>query len=198
MASRGDLQEYLELRNADGLLPLYNLQFGDLQQYCYSEEEIRSYLDRFKAIANGDDGPRYEILEFPEREAIEKSLDHLRMLDYNSEVLFDYVGESGTDQTPFVINDGKDTHALASLLALPTMIREIGMKGRDIQRFKGLGEMNPEELWETTMDPARRVLKQVTLQDAIETERMFATLMGNDVSVRRDFIERLPYRLRKK
>ena len=59
-----------------------------------------------------------------------------------------------------------------------------------VQRFKGLGEMNATELWDTTMDPSRRVLKQVTVDDAAQADEMFSVLMGEDVEARRSFIQR--------
>ena len=58
-----------------------------------------------------------------------------------------------------------------------------------VQRYKGLGEMNSEELWETTMDPARRILKQVTIEDAQEADQIFDMLMGTDVPARKSFIQ---------
>ncbi|MDR3244299.1 MAG: DNA topoisomerase (ATP-hydrolyzing) subunit B [Elusimicrobiota bacterium] len=82
-----------------------------------------------------------------------------------------------------------DFYELSSTSELLSAVRELGHKGANIQRYKGLGEMNPEQLWETTMDAKNRKLLQVTLEDAVETDRIFTTLMGDQVEPRRAFIQ---------
>ena len=94
------------------------------------------------------------------------------------------------DQPPFVIHGKNDsTVELASRDELLDAVVALGKKEFQIQRYKGLGEMNPEQLWETTMDPEARSLLQVRIEDAVETDEVFTILMGDAVEPRRRFIE---------
>ena len=90
---------------------------------------------------------------------------------------------------PYAVENGHEKAKLRSLKELSEFILDSGKKGQYIQRYKGLGEMNPEQLWETTMNPATRVLLQVRIEDAVEANDIFSTLMGDEVEPRRKFIE---------
>ena len=91
---------------------------------------------------------------------------------------------------PYVARSGAQESTLADAVALTSFLEERGRKGVDVSRYKGLGEMNADELWETTMDPDARLMKQVTLDDAAQADEIFSILMGEDVEQRRSFIQR--------
>ncbi len=91
---------------------------------------------------------------------------------------------------PFVVTRGARRREVATYDALRGAVMDLAREGIALSRFKGLGEMNAEQLWETTMDPERRVLQQVTMDDAAAADELFSMLMGDKVEPRREFIER--------
>jgi DNA gyrase subunit B len=95
----------------------------------------------------------------------------------------------GLGLPPYSLENGDHKAQLRSLTEVLEYIMEGGKKGQYIQRYKGLGEMNPEQLWETTMNPETRILLQVRVEDAVEANDIFSTLMGDEVEPRRKFIE---------
>ena len=90
---------------------------------------------------------------------------------------------------PFAVVAGERESSAPALATAVAEVLAAARKGLDIQRYKGLGEMNPEQLWETTMNPDTRTLLQVRVEDAVEADLMFSTLMGDEVEPRRKFIE---------
>ena len=111
-----------------------------------------------------------------------RSVEYRRLLRLQETM--DKLGEP-----PLYVVHTKGEEKLGSRQALLTYLMAAGKKGLSIQRYKGLGEMNPGQLWETTMDPERRRVLQVRIEDAAEADRLFSILMGDAVEPRRQFIE---------
>jgi len=89
----------------------------------------------------------------------------------------------------YLLKKGKEKIYVQTEEEKEKMLKKLG-PGVAVQRYKGLGEMNPEQLWETTMNPENRTLKQIKIEDAVEADRMFTILMGEEVEPRREFIEK--------
>ena len=89
----------------------------------------------------------------------------------------------------YKISKGKQELYCYSDEELEKKLNEVGRKGAEIQRYKGLGEMNAEQLWQTTMNPEHRTLVRINMKDAFEADQIFSTLMGENPELRREFIE---------
>jgi len=146
-----------------------------------------------KSNGNGHEEPTVtgeELHEVARIEQINQKLKAEFALDLKDFLLRAEKTDSGESvPTKFVLTHGQENHEIASLGDICPAIRTIGGKGIDIKRFKGLGEMNAEQLWDTTMNPAARTLLQVRLDDAGEADRLFTVLMGDDVEGRRQYIQ---------
>ena len=149
-------------------------------------KDVRFQLDfipetsDYQIIMHGSNNGRdFQIkfnMEFMESVIIKNILD-----------VYEPIRES--DHPPFVLNNGGESIIVNSKHDLLKAVLNMAKKGIYIQRYKGLGEMNSEQLWETTMDPEVRILLQVTAEDLVASEDLFTVLMGEEVEPRRDFIQ---------
>jgi len=212
------LQNYIAFRSPKTKkLPIFMVKVEHDTQFLYSDKELAQLVkDKQKKL--GKELEIYEetdrespaskdidIVEFFEAEEIEKTLQQLERLglapgeDYDlQEEIVDKKertakkkGKAKPKTGPiFKLKADGEIIPIFSLKDLLQEIKKRAKKGMTIQRYKGLGEMNPEQLWETTMDPARRTLLKVLMEDAVKTDEMFTVLMGDAVEPRREFIEK--------
>ena len=178
-------EEYLKLRDEKTKkLPLYRLKGDDGEdQYLYSEKELVLFEEGKEGLEEG----RPEVAEFAESREIGEILKKIESKEIDVEKMI-HSKEKG--KPLYRIEENGREHFLYTAKDIIDKVREVGRRGLNIQRYKGLGEMNPSQLWETTMDPERRTVLQVTLEDTVEAEETFTTLMGGQVEPRRQFIQR--------
>jgi DNA gyrase subunit B len=129
------------------------------------------------------------ITELHEVRSINTGLKDLEDLGFDIQSLLPQE-RTGSDRARYVLRRGENELGLDDLRGLLAAVRAAGEKGIQLTRFKGLGEMNAEELRETTLDPANRTLLRVTMEDAGAADEMFRVLMGDKVEPRREFIEK--------
>ncbi|HRW58550.1 MAG TPA: DNA topoisomerase (ATP-hydrolyzing) subunit B [Chlamydiales bacterium] len=188
----------------DNLYPQYQVTIGDDFKFVYTEDELISY----KEAHEEEQRRKHEetLASIPEEERTEgmqtlkiKSLPFLEIFDFEAfqEIekslnVFNLIVDQyaiANGELFHIAEEGNNEIIVYTLRELIDFLRENGRKGIEIQRYKGLGEMNADQLWETTMDPANRTLLKVTLPDAIAADQIFSMLMGEDVPPRRAFIE---------
>lgn len=198
-------REFLGAKDALGRLPRFQMKLGDETRFIFSEAEFAEikkqdeqiqrerHEQTLAAIPPEEQTEEMKVfrpkslpfMELYEEDTLEDLKNRLALYNFTLDQysiadgkLFDIVDEQGREEPVHTLKEGIE------------FLRANGRKGIEIQRYKGLGEMNADQLWDTTMDPTKRTLLRVTLPDAIAADHMFTMLMGEDVPPRRAFIEK--------
>ncbi|HAY80492.1 MAG TPA: DNA gyrase subunit B [Planctomycetaceae bacterium] len=208
-AERQDLQT--------GKLPVFHVFLGREERWFTSRSEVEQFISDYEAETghqliedketsaeetegeeqenngsqNGDgqETPPFHMTELYEVRTINKGLKELGDIGFDIQSFIPQE-RTGIEEPRYILRRGELETPLEDLRGLLPAIRAAGEKGLQVTRFKGLGEMNAEELRETTLDPANRTLIQVSMADVAAADEMFRVLMGDKVEPRREFIEK--------
>ncbi len=204
-----NLRDFLARHNERGL-PLYRVLLGSHEEWFYTQDEVDDYRQSQQQnlgheIVVGDETPRHTnghsngnghaevmyVQELHEVHEVNRGVQELGRFGLKPSDLVPAPRIAGREPPPrLVLENGDTRRLLVTLRELIAEIRRIGERGLSITRFKGLGEMGAEELWETTLDPDKRMLMKVQLDDALKADEMFRILMGEKVEPRREFIQK--------
>ncbi|MBL8792979.1 MAG: DNA gyrase subunit B [Planctomycetia bacterium] len=205
-----DFARFLQHMTPAGL-PSYRAVFAGQEHWLHTSAEVDEFRqakakETGKELVVGDEAaqqqanghangqaeavlPTFFVQELHEVRGINKRLEKLKEFGLAAVDLAPLPRIAGREpRLRYKLENGDQQQPLLHLRDLTSDVRKLGEKGLTITRFKGLGEMDPEELWETTLDPKVRTLLQVHLEDALKADEMFRVLMGEKVEPRRDFI----------
>jgi len=207
------LRDHAGRRDATtGKLPMYHVYYGVEERWFTSRDELEAFVTSKEqaaggtlavgrieeSVAAGDATPgtahdtghdQLVVVDLHEVRSINAGLKELEGMGFGIESLMPQ-DRTGSEAPRYTLRRGENEIGLEDLRGLLTAVRRAGEKGLSITRFKGLGEMNAEELRDTTLDPANRTLLRVTMSDAAAADDLFRVLMGEKVEPRREFIER--------
>ena len=201
------LRDHAERQDAEsGRLPVFHVFLGyedhwftarkDLDEFLAQQEkaageelELTDTPPAAEGNGEGSAAVQLTIVELHEVRSINNLLADLREMGFKIDSLIPQP-RTGVEEPRYLLRRGDSTTGLEDLRGLLTAIRSAGEKGMQITRFKGLGEMNAEELRDTTLNPENRTLVQVTMEDAAAADEIFRILMGDKVEPRREFIEK--------
>jgi DNA gyrase subunit B len=187
-----------------GRLPMYHVYLGRQEHWFTTREKLDEFLAAQEQESGGElsltDEPgengaepatasRLRLVELHEVRSINTQLAVLRSMGFEIDSLIPQE-RTGVQESRYRLRRGDLVTGLEDLRGLLTAIRAAGEKGMQVTRFKGLGEMNAEELRQTTLDPAHRTLLQVTMEDVGAADDLFRILMGDKVEPRREYIEK--------
>ena len=201
-----------EFLTAAGLVPRYRVFIGRDQHWFATKEELDAFVaeeekKRGEQLKVADEAPtetadgeagedeegiddNLQIQDLHEVRSINDVLQELKSYGVKLKDLVPAGNRNGEPYYPFVVSNEDGENQMGSLRDLLPTLRKMGERGLKITRFKGLGEMDPDELWETSMDKENRLLLQVTMEDAAAADEIFRVLMGDHVEPRREFIEK--------
>jgi DNA gyrase subunit B len=187
-----------------GRLPMYHVYLGRQEHWFTTREKLDEFLaaqeqetgeelnltdEQGEEAAEAAPASRLRLVELHEVRSINAQIAVLRSMGFEIDSLLTQE-RTGVQESRYRLRRGELLTGLEDLRGLLTAIRSAGEKGMQVTRFKGLGEMNAEELRQTTLDPANRTLLQVTMEDAGAADDLFRILMGDKVEPRREFIEK--------
>ncbi len=190
--------EFLGMRDGEGHLPQYRIIVAGEEKLFHEQAQRDAFLTEHNvSIADSvvpaeDKSKHTKIQELHEARELEKLFTQLAAFDLSIDDFYLTQEESVSGEklaTRYALLQDEKVTEVAGVGQLMNSVESLAKQGMEVGRFKGLGEMNPEELWETTLDRSKRVLLRVTLEEAGEAERLFTVLMGEDVERRRQFIE---------